>query len=201
MLEYRWRLQTALRLVLRKRVTENYAAVDQRNCMQTAPARNASGAPIDLIAKGVWDRYPEQAGDNQQISKHRYQQAAHFRAQKGRVKQGLGCEQTKNPKSPHCKEFVHEHQSKYVTYRQSNQKRTTESGELAHLDRVQQPEAPCQTNRKQSNSCNPRARKSLNSVREIRFYQTDQGHQDEKSPRDNSCAVQGQMVNHWVEVH
>ena len=40
-------------LILRKREPENHAAVNQRDRMQTAPAKNTARAPINLIAKDV----------------------------------------------------------------------------------------------------------------------------------------------------
>src|SRR3954464_1650818 len=46
-------------LVLREREPENYAAVNQHDGMQEAPAKNAASAPINLIAKDVRNRYPE----------------------------------------------------------------------------------------------------------------------------------------------
>src|SRR6266480_7091035 len=95
-------------LVLRKRIIENRATVSQRDGMQTAPAKNAPGAPINLIAKYVRNRHPEQTRDNQQVSKYRYEQAARFVAQKGRVKQRFRHEQTENPESAYRKEFIHE---------------------------------------------------------------------------------------------
>jgi len=51
-------------LVLRKRELENYAAVKQRYRMQAPPAESTARAPINVIAKDVWDRDPEQAGDD-----------------------------------------------------------------------------------------------------------------------------------------
>src|SRR6516225_6534402 len=59
-------------LILRKREGENHAAVNERNSMQTAPAKNCSRAPVDLIAKHVRDCDPKQSGNNQQISECRY---------------------------------------------------------------------------------------------------------------------------------
>jgi hypothetical protein len=56
-------------LILRKREFENHAAVNQHNGMQKAPAENAASAPIDLVAKDVRNCHPEQARDNQQVSK------------------------------------------------------------------------------------------------------------------------------------
>src|SRR5205823_6594382 len=51
-------------LVLRKREPENHAAVNQHDSMQTAPAKNTASGPINLIAKNVRNRHPEQARDN-----------------------------------------------------------------------------------------------------------------------------------------
>ena len=65
-------------LVLRKREPENYAAVSQHDSVQEAPAKNTASAPINLIAKDVRNRHPEQARDNQQVSKDRHEQAARF---------------------------------------------------------------------------------------------------------------------------
>src|SRR5262249_11511998 len=46
-------------LILRKREPENHAAVNQRDRMETAPAKNTASAPINLIAKNVRNRHPE----------------------------------------------------------------------------------------------------------------------------------------------
>src|SRR5438876_12105631 len=93
-------------LVLCKRESENHAAVNQRDSMQTAPAEDTASAPINLVAKDVRNRHPEQARDNQQVSKHRYEQAARFVTQKGRVKQRFGREQTENPECAYREEFI-----------------------------------------------------------------------------------------------
>ena len=158
-------------LVLRKREPENHAAVNQHDSVQAAPAKNTASAPINLIAKDVRNRHPEQAGDNQQVSKHRHEQAARFVAQKGRVKQRFGHEQTENPESAYREEFIHEKQREHVTDWQSNQERTTEAGEFTHLDGGDQPEGPSQANGEQHNSGNARARKLLHDLREVRFHQ------------------------------
>ena len=100
---------------MRKREPENHASVNQRDSMQAAPAKNTASAPIYLIAKDVRNRHPEQAGDDQQVSKHRHEQAARFVAQKGRIKQRFGSEQTENPESAYREEFIHEKQREYVT--------------------------------------------------------------------------------------
>src|SRR4029077_14079445 len=59
-------------LILRKRELENYTTVNQRDCMETAPAKNTASAPTNLIAKDVRDRDPEQAGDDKQVGKDRH---------------------------------------------------------------------------------------------------------------------------------
>src|SRR5215472_17119313 len=110
-------------LILRKRELENHAAINQGHRMQTAPAKNTASAPINLIPKDVRNRYPEQAGDNQQVSKHCHEQAARFIAQKGRVEKRFGREQTQNPESAYREEFIHEKQREHVTEWQRNQKR------------------------------------------------------------------------------
>src|SRR5215472_18423427 len=51
-------------LILRKREGENHAAVNERNGMQTAPAKNCSRAPVDLIAKHVGDCDTKQSGSD-----------------------------------------------------------------------------------------------------------------------------------------
>src|SRR5215470_2205236 len=63
-------------LVMPKRERENHAAVDQRDCVQKAPAKGAPCAPVNLIAQHIWDGDPEQTGQNQQISEYRYEQTA-----------------------------------------------------------------------------------------------------------------------------
>ena len=60
------------RLILREGERENHAAIDKSDSIQTAPAKNTSRGPIDLIAKDVRDRDPKQTGNNQQISENRY---------------------------------------------------------------------------------------------------------------------------------
>ncbi len=45
--------------ILRKGKRENHAAVNQRDGMQTAPAKRASRGPIDLITQHVGDGHPE----------------------------------------------------------------------------------------------------------------------------------------------
>src|SRR4029077_13660115 len=102
--------------------------------MQTAPAKNTASAPINLVAKDVRNRHPEQARDNQQVSKHRHEQPARFVAQKGRIKQRFGGEQTENPQSAYREEFIDEKQREHVTDWQGNQEGTTKPGEFAHLD-------------------------------------------------------------------
>jgi hypothetical protein len=183
-------------LVLRKREPENYAAVNQRDNMQTAPAKNTASAPINLVAKDVRNRYPEQAGDEQQVSKHRHEQAARFVAQKSRIKQRFGGEQTENPESAYRNEFIHEKQREHITDWQSNQERTTEAGKFTHLDGGDQPEGPSQANGEQHNSGEARARKLLYGLREARFYQPEQTDYYEKRAGDYSYCVQRKMVNH-----
>src|SRR4029453_6424109 len=95
-------------LILRKRKPENHAAVNQLDCVKTMPAKSAPRDPIDLIPKDIRNRYPEQTRCNQQVSKHREQQAARFVTQKGRIKQRFGCEQTENPESAYREKFIHE---------------------------------------------------------------------------------------------
>src|SRR5262249_9314284 len=73
-------------LVLRERELQNHTPVDQGDKVQTTPAKSTASAPINLIAKDVRNRYPEQAGNDKQIGKHRHEQAAHLIAQKGRIK-------------------------------------------------------------------------------------------------------------------
>src|SRR5207342_917306 len=177
-------MATAKFLVLRKREPENYAAVNQHEGVQAAPAKNAASAPINLIAKDVRNRHPEQAGDNQQVSKHRHEQPARFVTQKSGVKKRFGHKQTQNPKSAYREEFVHEKQREYVTDWQSNQERTTEAGEFTHLDGGDQPEGPSQANGEQHDSGNTRARKLLHDLREVRFHQPEYTDQDEKRAGD-----------------
>ena len=112
MIECLRRDRRSLRLILRKREPENHATVNQRDSVQTPPAKNAARAPINLIAKDVRNCDPEQTGDNQQVSKHCYEQAARFVTQKGRIKQRFGREQTKNSKSAYREKFVHEKQTR-----------------------------------------------------------------------------------------
>ena len=183
-------------LVLRKREPENYAAVNQHEGVQAAPAKNAASAPINLVAKDVRNRHPEQTGDNQQVSKHRHEQAARFVTQKGGVKKRFGHKQTENPKSAYREEFIHEKQREHVTDWQSNQERTTEAGEFTHLDGGDQPEGPSQANGEQHNSGEARARKLLHDLREARFYQPEQTDYYEKRAGDYSCCLQRKMVNH-----
>src|ERR1041385_2640203 len=47
------------RSILREREGENHAAVNERKSMQTAPAKNCSRAPVDLIAQHVRDCDPK----------------------------------------------------------------------------------------------------------------------------------------------
>jgi hypothetical protein len=164
--------------------------------MQTAPAKNTTSAPINLIPKNVRNCDPKQAGDNQQVSKHRYKQTAGFVAQKGRIKQRFGGEQTENPESAYREEFIHEKQREYVTDWQSKQERTTEAGEFTHLDGGEQPERPSQANGEQHNSGNASARKLLHDLREARFYQPEQTDYYEKRAGDYSCCLQRKMVYH-----
>src|SRR6476620_12622087 len=164
--------------------------------MQTAPAKNTASRPINLIAKNVRNCHPEQARDNEQVSKHRHEQAARFVAQKGRIKQRFGGEQTENPERAYRKEFIHEKQREHITDWQSNQERTTEAGEFTHLDGGDQPEGPSQTNGEQHNSGEARARKLFNGLCEVRFYQPEYTDQDEKRAGDYSRCVQREMVNH-----
>ena len=164
--------------------------------MQTAPAKNTPRAPINLVAKDVRNRHPEQARDNQQVSKHRHEQAARFVTQKCGVKKRFGHKQTENPKRAYREEFVHEKQREYVTNWQSNQERTTEAGEFTHLDGGDQPEGPSQANGEQHHSGNARAWKLLHDLREVRFYQPEHTDYNEKRAGDYSCCVQREMVNH-----
>jgi hypothetical protein len=152
--------------------------------MQAAPAKNTASAPINLIAKDVRNRNPEQTRDNQQVSKHRHEQAARFVAQKGRIKKRFGHEQTQNPESAYREEFIHEKQGEYVTDWQSNQERTTEAGEFTHLDGSDQPEGPSQANGEHHNSGKPRSWKVLHDLREVRFYQSEDSDYNEKGAGD-----------------
>src|ERR1044071_3859515 len=124
--------------------------------MHATPAKGAPCNPINLIAKDVRNRHPEQTRDNQQVSKNRYEQATRFAAQKGRIKERLRSEQTENPESTYREEFIHEKQREYVTDWQNKQERTAEAGEFAHLNGGDQPEGPGQANREQHNSGNAR---------------------------------------------
>jgi len=164
--------------------------------MQTAPTKNTARDPIKLVAKDVRNRHPEQTRNNQQVSKNRYEQATRFIAQKRRIKQRFRREQTKNPESADREEFIHEKQREYVTDWQSNQERTAETGEFAHLDGREQPKGPSQTNREQHNSGKARARKLLHDLRKVRFHQPKQTDYNEKRAGDYSCCVQREMVNH-----
>src|SRR5207248_5921439 len=164
--------------------------------MQTAPAENTARARINLSSKDVRNRHPEQARGNQQISKHRHEQAARFVTQKGRVKKRFRREQTENPESAYRKKFIHEKQREYATDWQSNQKRTTEAGEFTHLDGGDQPEGPGEANGEQHNSGNARARKLLCDLREVRFYQPKHSDYNKKHAGDYSSCVQREMVNH-----
>jgi len=164
--------------------------------MQTAPAKNTASRPINLIAKNVRNCHPEQARDDQQVSKHRQEQAARFVAQKGRIKQRFGGEQAENPESAYREEFIHEKQREYVTDWQSNQERTTEAGEFAHLDGGDQPQGRSQANREEHNSGNARARKLLHDLCEVRFHQSEHTDYNEKRPGYYSGCVQRELVNH-----
>src|SRR2546430_17294526 len=106
-------------LILSKREPENHTAIDQGDSVQTAPAKNAARAPVDLIAKNIGDRDPKQPGNNQQISEHRYEQPAGFVAQQGGIKQRLRRAPTKNSKRAYCEKFVDETQDEHVTDRKS----------------------------------------------------------------------------------
>src|SRR5438477_11242428 len=59
-------------LILHKGEGEDHAAVNERGSMQTAPAKDCSRAPVNLIAKHVRDRDPKQSGNDQQISEYSY---------------------------------------------------------------------------------------------------------------------------------
>src|SRR4029079_5949431 len=107
--------RTATDLVSRKREPENYESVSQHDRMQATPAKNTASAPIDLIAKDVRNRHPEQARDNEQVSKYRHEQAARFVTQKGRIKKRFGHEQTENPESAYREKFIYEKQREHVT--------------------------------------------------------------------------------------
>src|SRR5215472_8145494 len=124
---YSRRSETATDLVLGKREFENHAAVHQRERMQAPPAKNTTCAPINLVAKDIRNCHPEQARDNQQVSKNSYKQATRFVAQKSRIKQWFRREQTKNRESAHREEFIHEKQREYVTDWQSNEERPTKA--------------------------------------------------------------------------
>src|SRR4029450_4933799 len=90
------RSQTAVTaLVMGKCECENHAAVNQRDNMQTAPTKDASCAPINLIAQQIRNSHPEQASENEQISEYRYEETASLGAQEGGVEQGLSGEQRK----------------------------------------------------------------------------------------------------------
>jgi len=157
--------------------------------MQAAPASNAASAPVNLIPKDVRNRNPEQASDNQQVSKNRHEQAARLVAQKGRIKKRFGYQQTENPESAYREEFIHEKQREHVTDWQSNQERTTEAGEFTHLDGGDQPKGPSQANGKQHNSGNPGAWKLFHSLREVRFHQSKDTDYNEKRAGDYSCCM------------
>ena len=164
--------------------------------MQKAPAENAASAPIDLVAKDVRNCHPEQARDNQQVSKDRNEQSARFVTQKGRVKQRFGHEQTQNSKSAYRQEFIYEKQGEHITDWQSNQEGTTEAGEFAHLNGSEQPHGPRQANGEQHNAGNPRSGKLLHNLREARFYQSEYTNYNQKRAGDYSGCVQREMVNH-----
>lgn len=157
--------------------------------MQAAPANNAASAPINLIAKDVRNRHPEQARDNEQVSKNRHEQAARLVAQKGRIKKRFGHQQTENPESAYREEFIHEKQREYVTDWQSNQEWTTEAGEFTHLDGGDQPEGPSQANGEQHNSGNSGAWKLFHGLREVRFHQSEHTDYNEKRAGDYSCCM------------
>ena len=59
-------------LILRQGERQDYAAINERDRMQTAPAKNAACAPVNLIAQDIGDRDPKQTGNNQRISEPRY---------------------------------------------------------------------------------------------------------------------------------
>src|SRR4029450_12747745 len=148
--------------------------------MQTAPAKNTASAPINLIPENVRNCHPEQARDNQQVSKDRHEQAARFVTQKGRVKKRFGHEQTQNPESAYREEFIHEKQREHVTDWQSDQEGTTEAGEFAHLDGSDQPHGPSQANGEQHHSGNARTGKLLHDLREVGFQQSEHTDYNEK---------------------
>src|SRR5439155_18763125 len=114
-------------LISRKSERENHTAVDERDSMQTAPAENAARAPVDLIAKNIGDCDPEQAGDDQHVGEHCYEQPACFVTQKGRIEQRFGGQQAKNSKRANCEKFIDETQGEPVTDRQGNEERSPES--------------------------------------------------------------------------
>src|SRR5882724_202503 len=168
----RWK--HALPLILRKRERENHTAIDQGDSVQTAPAKDATRAPVDLIAKDIRDRDPKQPGSNQQISEHRYQQSARFVAQKGCIEQRLRRKQTQNSKGAYREKFVHETQHEHVTDWQCNEQWAPETGEFAHLNRSDQPKRPSETDGEQNNSRSLRTRKPLYDTREVRLQQSEQ---------------------------
>src|ERR1700730_5899543 len=114
--------------------------------MQTAPAKRAPRAPIDLITQHVRNGHPKETGKNQQISKHSYEQPACLVAKKGRVEQGLRSQQTKNSKSAHGEEFSNKTKHKSVADGQGNEQGTPKCGEVTHLDGREQAKGPDKTN-------------------------------------------------------
>jgi len=128
------------------RECENRAAVNQRDSMQTAPAKRATRGPIDLITQHVRDRDPEETGKNQEISEHSYEQAACLVAKKGRVEQWLRGQQTKNSKSAHGEEFSNKTQRESVADGQCNEQGTPKRGKFTHLDGREKPERPDKAN-------------------------------------------------------
>src|SRR5436190_19716888 len=136
-------------LVVGKRECENHAAVNQRDNMQTAPAKRAPRGPIDLITQDIRNGDPKETGKNQQISKYSYKQTACLVAKKSCVEQRLRGQQTKNSQSAHGEEFSNKTQHKSVADWQGNEQGTPKCGEFTHLDGSEQPEGPDKTNGKQ----------------------------------------------------
>lgn len=97
-------------LILREGESENDAAVNQGDHVQTAPTKDAPRAPINLIAQQIRDGDPEQASQNQQISEDCYEQTACLVTQESCIEQWLRSQQAKNSKSTHGKEFSNETQ-------------------------------------------------------------------------------------------
>jgi hypothetical protein len=157
-------------LIPRKRECQNHATVDQAENVQKAPTKDASCAPINLIAQYIWDRHPEQAGQNQQISEHRYEQAAWLMPQKGCVQQWFRCEQAKNAKSAYREEFSDKSQHKSVANRQCNKQRAPERGKLTHLNCGEEPKSPDKTNSQKDDASHVRSWEFLCDVRKARFY-------------------------------